>query len=68
MRQLFIIWCDFFSIVFFFQVCVTELDISTYEHSIVLEVIYSLGYMVMGLIINVAGKLTILSTHVTKTS
>lgn len=38
----------------------TELDIFTYEHSIILEVIYALGFAVIGIIINAVGKLAIL--------
>jgi hypothetical protein len=40
--------------------CITELELSTYEHSFVLEVIYAMGFAVIGLIINHTGKLVII--------
>lgn len=42
--------------------CITELELSTYEHSFVLEVIYAMGFAVIGLIINHTGKLAIILT------
>lgn len=40
--------------------CVTKLEISTYEHSIVLEMLYVIGFAFIGAIINAVGKLVIL--------
>ncbi|EDS25835.1 synaptic vesicle protein [Culex quinquefasciatus] len=37
-----------------------KLDISTYEHSFILELMYALGFAVIGLVINAVGKLPIL--------
>lgn len=40
--------------------CVTKLEISTYEHSMVLEMLYVIGFAFIGAIINAVGKLVIL--------
>lgn len=45
------------------QQCVTKLDISTYKHGIVLEILYALGFALIGAVINCVGKLAILSTN-----
>lgn len=42
------------------QRCITELELSTFQHSIVLEIIYAVGFAVIGAIINAIGKLAIL--------
>jgi MFS transporter, VNT family, synaptic vesicle glycoprotein 2 len=40
--------------------CSEMLDISTYEHSLVLEVLYAIGFALIGMLINALGKLPIL--------
>lgn len=40
--------------------CTTQLELATYEHSIVLEILYALGFAFIGLIINRIGKFAIL--------
>lgn len=40
--------------------CNQKLDIIAYEHSFILELLYALGFAVIGLIINAVGKLPIL--------
>ncbi|XP_055640312.1 synaptic vesicle glycoprotein 2B-like isoform X2 [Toxorhynchites rutilus septentrionalis] len=40
--------------------CNQKLDIMAYEHSFILELLYALGFAVIGLIINAVGKLPIL--------
>ena len=40
--------------------CTDSLDLSTYEHTFVLEILYALGFAVIGLIINAVGKLSII--------
>jgi len=40
--------------------CTSKLELSTYEHTFVLEVIYALGFAVIGAIINHTGKLLII--------
>lgn len=40
--------------------CTTKLEIATFEHSIVLEILYAVGFAFIGIIINRAGKLPIL--------
>jgi len=40
--------------------CITKLELSTYEHSIVLEMLYAIGFAFIGAIINSVEKLTIL--------
>lgn len=45
------------------KVCTTELEIATYEHSIILELLYALGFALIGLIINRIGKFPILCKH-----
>lgn len=42
------------------QRCVQKLQLSTYEHTFVLEALYASGFAVIGLIINHTGKLPIL--------
>lgn len=42
------------------QVCVTKLELSTYEHTFILEALYACGFAVIGLIINFTGKLPII--------
>lgn len=41
--------------------CVDELDISTYYYSILLEVCYVVGFLVISLLVNYIGRLTILT-------
>lgn len=40
--------------------CVEKLDISTLEHGLTLEILYPIGYALMGAVINYVGKLTLL--------
>ncbi|KAG4075533.1 hypothetical protein HA402_003358 [Bradysia odoriphaga] len=40
--------------------CTSELDVSAYEHTLVLELFYAIGFALIGLIINRLGKLPIL--------
>uniref|UniRef100_A0A1B0D3C4 Major facilitator superfamily (MFS) profile domain-containing protein n=1 Tax=Phlebotomus papatasi TaxID=29031 RepID=A0A1B0D3C4_PHLPP len=40
--------------------CDPKLDISTFEHSLVLEVLYAVGFVLIGVTINAVGKLAIL--------
>uniref|UniRef100_A0A7G3AZ92 Putative synaptic vesicle transporter svop n=2 Tax=Lutzomyia longipalpis TaxID=7200 RepID=A0A7G3AZ92_LUTLO len=40
--------------------CDVKLDISAFEHSLVLEVLYAVGFVVIGITINAVGKLAIL--------
>uniref|UniRef100_A0A1B0GJR0 Putative synaptic vesicle transporter svop n=1 Tax=Lutzomyia longipalpis TaxID=7200 RepID=A0A1B0GJR0_LUTLO len=40
--------------------CDLKLDISAFEHSLILDVLYAVGFVVIGLVINAVGKLTIL--------
>ncbi|KAJ6640092.1 Synaptic vesicle glycoprotein 2B [Pseudolycoriella hygida] len=40
--------------------CTTTLDVSTYEHSLVLELLYAVGFALIGLVINRLGKLPVL--------
>jgi MFS transporter, VNT family, synaptic vesicle glycoprotein 2 len=40
--------------------CVTMLQLSTYEHTFVLEALYALGFAIIGMIINYTGKLPII--------
>lgn len=40
--------------------CVTKLELSTYEHTFVLEALYAMGFAVIGLMINYTGKLPII--------
>lgn len=40
--------------------CTTQLEIATFEHSIVLELLYAIGFAFIGLIINRIGKFPIL--------
>lgn len=42
------------------QVCITKLELSTYEHTFILEALYACGFAVIGLIINFTGKLPII--------
>lgn len=42
------------------NVCVTKLELSTYEHTFVLEALYALGFAIIGIIINYTGKLAII--------
>lgn len=42
------------------QTCSQTLDVTIYEMSFILEVIYALGFAVIGMIINVVGRLSIL--------
>lgn len=42
--------------------CVTMLQLSTYEHTFVLEALYALGFAIIGMIINYTGKLPIILT------
>lgn len=42
------------------QNCVTMLQLSTYEHTFVLEAFYALGFAIIGMIINYTGKLPII--------
>lgn len=42
------------------KVCITKLAISAYKHGIVLEILYALGFALIGAIINSVGKLVIL--------
>lgn len=46
---------------FLFQQCITKLDVETFEHGIVLEILYAIGFALIGAIINCVGKLIILS-------
>lgn len=40
--------------------CTSKLELSTYEHSFVLEAVYAVGFAIMGMFINYAGKLTLI--------
>ena len=40
--------------------CVNKLDLSTYEHTFILETFYALGFAIIGTIINFTGKLPII--------
>jgi MFS transporter, VNT family, synaptic vesicle glycoprotein 2 len=42
------------------HVCITKLELSTYEHTFVLEALYALGFAIIGVIINFTGKLPII--------
>lgn len=46
------------------KVCTTQLEIATFEHSIVLELLYAIGFALIGLIINRIGKFPILCMFV----
>lgn len=41
-------------------VCISKLDLSTYEHTFILETLYAAGFAVIGVIINYTGKLPII--------
>lgn len=43
--------------------CTTQLELATFEHSIVLEILYALGFAFIGLIINKIGKFAILCEY-----
>lgn len=45
------------------EVCTTQLEIATFEHSIVLELLYAIGFAFIGLIINRIGKFPILCKY-----
>lgn len=40
--------------------CVSKLELSTYEHTFILEALYALGFAIIGVIINYTGKLFII--------
>ncbi|CAO1413974.1 unnamed protein product [Diamesa serratosioi] len=40
--------------------CIDKLEFSTYEHSFVLEIVYVIGFAIIGLVINITGKLPII--------
>lgn len=40
--------------------CISKLQLSTYEHTFVLETFYALGFAIIGIIINHTGKLAII--------
>lgn len=40
--------------------CVNKLELSTYEHTFILEALYASGFAVIGIIINYTGKLPII--------
>src|SRR5690349_8288487 len=40
--------------------CISKLELSTYEHTFILETLYVVGFAVIGLIINYTGKLLII--------
>lgn len=40
--------------------CINKLQLSTYEHTFVLETFYALGFAIIGVIINYTGKLAII--------
>lgn len=42
------------------KVCKTKLELSTYEHTFILEALYACGFAVIGLVINFTGKLPII--------
>lgn len=42
------------------SMCINKLQLSTYEHTFVLETFYALGFAIIGVIINYTGKLTII--------
>lgn len=41
-------------------VCISKLELSTYEHTFILETLYVVGFAVIGMIINYTGKLLII--------
>lgn len=43
------------------KVCVEELDISAYYYAIILEVCYTVGFLIVSLLVNYVGRLSILS-------
>lgn len=40
--------------------CISKLELSTYEHTFILEALYALGFAIIGVIINYTGKLFII--------
>lgn len=42
--------------------CVSKLELSTYEHTFILETLYAMGFAIIGAIINYTGKLMIILT------
>lgn len=42
--------------------CVSKLELSTYEHTFILETLYAMGFAIIGVIINYTGKLPIILT------
>lgn len=41
--------------------CIEKLDITAYTYSILVEILYAVGFLIMGLIINMVGKLPLIS-------
>lgn len=42
------------------NVCISKLELSTYEHTFILETLYVIGFAVIGVVINYTGKLVII--------
>jgi MFS transporter, VNT family, synaptic vesicle glycoprotein 2 len=42
------------------KVCINKLELSTYEHTFILEALYAVGFAIIGVIINYTGKLPII--------
>lgn len=40
--------------------CISKLELSTYEHTFILEALYALGFAIIGVVINYTGKLFII--------